>query len=148
MKAADRERRDAQVVQLFVDGLSYREIGGAVGLRSPQSVGNIVQRELKASADRRGLLVDEYFAVWQERTEQLFHAHWDRALQGDHRSAELCLKLLGQQARVYRLEANVSSTPAPTPTQPVEGEQAQQDELARLRAERAGDGLRVNPRGD
>ena len=50
MKAADRERRDAQVVQLFLAGASYRSIAGAVGLRSPQSVGNIVQREF---ADRR-----------------------------------------------------------------------------------------------
>lgn len=136
MKAADRKRRDAQVVQLFLDGLSYREIGAAAGLRSPQSVGNIVQRELKASAARRGLLVDECFAVWQERTEQLFHAHWDRALEGDHRSAELCCKLLAQQARVYGLEAQVGFLP--TAAQAVEGEQGPLDELARLRAARAG----------
>lgn len=97
-----------------------------------------MHRELKASAARRGLLVDECFAVWQERTERLFHAHWDRALEGDHRSAEVCRKLLAQQARVYGLDAEVGGLSAPTPTQAVEGEQAPMDELARLRAKRAG----------
>jgi hypothetical protein len=148
MKAADRERRDAQVVHLFLGGASYRSIAAAVGLRSPQSVGNIVQRALGSSSQRRELLTDEAFAVWQERSERLFRAHWGPALEGNHRSAEVCLKLLGQQARVYRLEAEVGSIPASTPTQPVEGEQAPQDELARLRAKRAGDVLTVNPRGD
>lgn len=145
---AEREQRDQRVMRLFVAGMSYRQIGQAVGLRSVSGVHRIVQRELAASAARRGLLIDEALAVWQERHERLFQAHWGPALDGDHRSAEVCLKLLGQQARVYRLEADVGSMPASTPTQTVEGEQAPQDELARLRAKRAGDGVRVNPRGD
>ena len=71
-----------------------------VGLRSPQSVGNIVQRALAGSSQRRELLTDEAFAVWQERSERLFRAHWGPALEGNHRSAELCRKLLAQQAQV------------------------------------------------
>jgi hypothetical protein len=51
---------------------------------------------------------------------------------------EVCRKLLRQHARVYGLQADVGLLRAPTPTQPVEGEQAPQDELARPRAKRAG----------
>jgi hypothetical protein len=86
MKASDRERRDAQVVHLFLSGASYRSIAGAVGLRSPQSVGNIVQRALGSSSQRRELLTDEAFAVWQERSERLLRAHWCPALGGNQQS--------------------------------------------------------------
>jgi hypothetical protein len=137
--AGDRARRDARVVRLFLAGLSYRDIGAVVGLRSPQSVGNIVQRELADSAARRGLLTDEAFAVWQERSERLLRAHWGRALDGNHRSAELCRKLLGQQAQVYGLAQEVAlAGGTPTGAVEVEPEDSDMDELARLRAKRAG----------
>lgn len=137
MKAAERERRDAQVVQLFLGGASYRSIAGAVGLRSPQSVGNIVARAFAGSSQRRELLTDEAFAVWQERTEALLNAHWDRALGGDQRSAEVCRKVLGLQAQVYGLAQEVSLAGG-TPTGVVEVEPDEsEDELARLRAARA-----------
>jgi hypothetical protein len=111
-----------------------------VGLRSVSGVHRIVQRELAASVARRGLLTDEAFAIWQERTERLLQAHWGRALGGDHRSADICRRLLAQQASVYGLNAQVG-LPTPTTTLGADGEQAPQDELARLRAKRAG----VNP---
>ncbi len=138
MKAVDRVRRDAQVVQLFLGGASHRSIAGAVGLRSPQSVGNIVQRALGSSSQRRELLTDEAFAVWQERSERLFRAHWGPALEGNHRSAELCRKLLGQQAQVYGLAKEVSlAGGTPTGVVEVEPVEADMDELAKLRAARA-----------
>ena len=134
--AVERARRDARVVKLFLAGASYRDICAVVGLRSPQSVGNIVARELSGSAQRRDLLTDEAFAVWQERSERLFRAHWGRALDGNYRSAELCRKLLGQQAQVYGLAREVSLIGG-TPAGVVEVE-PDMDELARLRAKRAG----------
>jgi hypothetical protein len=138
--AAERARRDARVVGLFLAGLSYRDIAAVVGLRSPTSVGNIVQQEFGSpdSAARRGLLTDAAFAMWQERSERLLRAHWGRALDGNHRSAELCRKLLGQQAQVYGLAQEVALA-AGTPTGVVEVEPVEpdMDELARLRAARA-----------
>jgi hypothetical protein len=134
----EREHRDHHVMRLFISGASYRQIGQAVGLRSVSGVHRIVQRELAASAARRTLLIDEALAVWQERQERLFQAYWGPALGGDYQAAEVCRRLLAQQARVYRLEADVGLLPGPTPTQVVGVEQAPQDELARLRAKRAG----------
>ena len=142
MKAADRERRDAQVVQLFLGGTSYRSIAGAVGLRSPQSVGNIVRRALGSSSQRRELLTDEAFAVWQERSERLLRAHWGPALDGNYRSAELCRKILAQHVLVYGMaqEGSLAGTradvvePEPEPTEDDDGDL---DLLARMRRDRA-----------
>lgn len=53
MRAAERALRDERVIRLFVAGHSYRVIAGLVGLRSPQSVANVVERELAAAARRR-----------------------------------------------------------------------------------------------
>jgi hypothetical protein len=58
-------------------------------------------------------------------------------LGGDHRSAEVCRKVLALQASVYGLSAQVG-LPGPTATLGVDGDQAPTDELARLRAKRAG----------
>lgn len=136
MKAAERADRNAKVLQLFLGGASYEDIAPEVGLSASQ-VSRVVQREFAAAAKRRGLLTDEAFAIWQERSEALFHAHWGRALDGDHRSAEICRKILAQQARLYGL---ADSIPLPAPSaahdDPVDDES--QDELARLRAQRGG----------
>ena len=140
MKAAERERRNAQVLQLFLGGASHRTIAKAVGLRSHRSVGNIVQAALGSTTERRDLLTDEAFAVWQERSERLFCAHWGRALEGNYRSAELCRKMLAQHVLVYGLAQEVSS--AGTRADVVEVEPAEDDDgdldvLARMRRDRA-----------
>jgi hypothetical protein len=139
LSRAEREQRNERVLQLFLAGLTYREIGAATGFRSTSGVHRVVQRELAAGAARREVLSDEPFVLWQERTEALLAAHWDRATRADgpdYRSAELCRKLLGQQARVYGLGADVP-LPAPTATLPADddGEEGV-DDLARLRAAR------------
>lgn len=139
MKAAEREQRNATALQLFVAGASYRQIGASIGLRSVSQVHAIVQRELAAAAQRRSLLTDEALAVYQERQERLFQAHWAPALKGDHRSAEICRRLLDQSARLHGLYADAAPS-LPAPTAPLNGEggdqEAPQDELSQLRARR------------
>lgn len=147
MKAEDRAKRDTQVLEMFVGGATYRQIGAQVGLKSTRTIHTIIQRELAAAAQRRGLLTDEAYAIHQERTERLFLAHWTLANKpkedGSHRSAEICRRILAQQAKLlYGLDADASPLPAPTATAAGQVEddqdQAPQDELARLRAQRAG----------
>jgi hypothetical protein len=55
------------------------------------------------------LLTDEAFAIWQERTEALLHAHWDRAIIGLRscagscwRSRRACTGLLQRRIRCRR----------------------------------------------
>ena len=141
LSRSERERRDARVFAMFAEGASYREIGAAVGLRSVSGVHRIVQRELAAGARRRDVLTDDAFALWQERQETLLRAHWDRATAAtpDHRSAELCRKLLANQARVYRLGEAVQELPGPTQKLGDDGQDdgdEPENELDRLRAKR------------
>jgi hypothetical protein len=139
MKAAERERRNAQVLQLFLGGASHRTIARVVGLRSHRSVGNIVAAALGSTTDRRDLLTDEAFAVWQERSERLFQANWGRALDGNYRAAELCRKLLAQMALVYGLaqEVSLAGTRADVVEVDPEPDDEDLDVLARMRADRA-----------
>lgn len=102
LRTVERLARDDRVLWLFFAGHSYRAIAREVGLRSPQSVGNVVRRELARSQDCRvGTEVGR--ALWIERSEQLFAESWPAALAGDHRAAESCLRLMESQARFYGL---------------------------------------------
>jgi Homeodomain-like domain len=143
MKAAERELRDARVMQMFYAGASYREIAEAVGLRSKSTVGQIVQRALVATGDRRELLSDEARSVWLERFEQLWGATWPQALEGDRYAATECRRLLGQWASVFGLSKKVTFADAGrlevVDLDPPERDEdlADMDELTRLRYERA-----------
>lgn len=143
MKAADRELRDARVMEMFYAGESYREIAAAVGLRSKTSVGNIVERGLAATGDRRGLLTDEAHSVWLERFESLWGANWPLARNGDRYAASECRRLLGQWASVFGLSRKVTFADTGrlevVDVDPPERDDdlAGMDELARLRYNRA-----------
>lgn len=117
-----------RVLQLFLAGATYQQIAAAVELDSAQ-VHDIVCDELQQSGDRRGVLMDNFKAVFQERAEALFKAHWAPALRGDHKSAEICRKILDQQARLFSDPAFglATATRKGTPL----------DELAARRAEAA-----------
>jgi Homeodomain-like domain-containing protein len=147
VKAAERVERDQKVLRLWIAGGSYPRIAQAVGL-SARQVERIVKATLAAGAARRALLSEEALAVHQERHERLFEAHWIPALNGDHRSAELCRRLLDQNAKLHGLYgegggAAGSALPAPTAPltsgdgadSPRESEEPA-DELAKLRARR------------
>jgi hypothetical protein len=120
----EREERDQRILQLFLAGATYRQIAAAVDLSSTQSVHEIVRRELSEAGRRRSVLLEEAKSIYQERSEALFKAHWGAALRGDHKSAEICRRLLDQQARLFGIAA---------PEPEVEDEP---DELAKLRSRR------------
>lgn len=143
MKAAERDERNARALALFVGGATYKQIAATIGLRSQSAAHTIVQQALAASAQRRALLSDEALAIHQERQERLLLAHWTRALGSpdkdpDHRSAEIVRRILGQQAKLYGLDADPAPLPAPTgKLAPSDEDEEEQDDLARLRARRA-----------
>lgn len=123
MKGPERAKRDAKVLQLFVAGATYRQIAEAVDLASVASVDSIIKREMAKAARRRDRLVDQAFDVYVERTEALFKAHFPKALAGDHRSAEVCRRILAQQARLYGLDIPAGGPGnAEPPEPPLEGD--------------------------
>lgn len=110
MRLGERRERDERVMWLFVAGHSYRQIARSVGLRSPQSVGNVVRRELGRGGQRRGALTELGRAMFVERSEALLLSYWPAALAGDHRATDACLRLLDEQARFYGLWFRVGDT--------------------------------------
>lgn len=103
VQAEERRRRDDLVLRLFLAGASYRQIARRVGLRSPQSIANIIRRELRSGAGPRTPETETGRAVWIERSEALLAAAWPGAMAGDPEAGEECLQLLNQQARFYGL---------------------------------------------
>lgn len=122
--------RDAKVLQLFVAGASYRQIAAAVGVASAEVVHEIVRREIEQTAARREVLAESASAVFVERSEALFRAHWGPALRGDHKSAEICRRILEQQGRMFAAEPQAPSG------EPDTVEDSTFDELARRRTGR------------
>lgn len=153
VNAAERADRDQRILQLWIAGGSYLRIAKAVGL-TQRRVEQVVKAELAAGAGRRALLTEEALAVHQERVavhqqrrERLFEVHLKKAENGDHQAAELCRRLLAddarlldQNARLYGLYGDAS--PLPAPTAPLTGEDGggqeseEADELSKLRARR------------
>lgn len=97
---------EQKVAGLFLAGATFKQIAQAVGVDEDEIEG-IVRAELSGSAGRRAILTEEAAAIHQERTEALFRAHWAPAIRGDHRSAEICRRILDRQARELSSEQPV-----------------------------------------
>lgn len=96
-----RARRDTKVLNLFIAGATYKQIGEhpdiALGI---SQVDRIVKRELARAAKRRDLLADQALTMWVERSEALLRANWAKAMGGDYRAGLLCDRILARQARL------------------------------------------------
>jgi hypothetical protein len=136
-----RQARDDDILRLFIAGATYRQIGRALNT-SIATVSRVVVKKLAEGQTRRDLLSDQALSVHTERTERLFQAHWQKALAGDHRSAEICRRILAQQERTREAAWGAAALPAPTQTL-TEGDDdvagfndEPQDDLSKLRAAR------------
>jgi hypothetical protein len=134
-------------MKLFYAGANYRQISEAVGLRSAQSVANVVQREMAASAGQREHEVEEAREMFLERWRQLWQANHAAAMTGDHRALAECRRLQGQWSAMFGLSripaSSLAGAEAADDIQ--DGDQdapvvVSMDELARLRAQRFGVG--------
>jgi hypothetical protein len=113
VNADERARRDALVWQMFLAGVSYREIGKNPRVQlSCRGVELAVRRQMSGTAQRRNLLTDEAMAVHTERLESLFATAYAKAVSGNARAGEQCRRLLDQMARVRGLYAGPGERPA------------------------------------
>jgi hypothetical protein len=89
-------QRDQRALQLYLAGASDSQIASALGI-GEKDVKEIVVIQLENSAARRSAFMDFARTINQERTEALFRAHYGPALRGDHRSTEICNRILEKQ---------------------------------------------------
>jgi hypothetical protein len=130
VSATQRRARDAVILQEFLAGASYREIGRDPRVHlSAQGVANVVHQELAEGAERRGLLREHAATIHAARLEMLLSAVWERALAGDCRATELARRILDQQGRFYRINDRLKAA-----RQASEVKSEAEDELERYRA--------------
>jgi hypothetical protein len=107
MPRVDRESRrtrDALILRLFVAGLTHRQIGAHPQVQLSQStVTEILHRELAASGPAYEAVRSEARTVFLMRSEQLLKAAWPKAMKGDIAAVNVCVRVVGQQARIYGL---------------------------------------------
>jgi hypothetical protein len=92
----DKAERDNRIWQLFIAGAPNQQIATAVDC-TVEVVEAVIAEQLLAGQHRRRVLTEHRYAVNLERTEALLKAHWGAALRGDHRSAEICNRILERQ---------------------------------------------------
>jgi hypothetical protein len=130
VSATQRRARDAMILQEFLAGASYREIGRDPRVNlSAQGVANVVNEALSEGAGSVDLLREHAATIYAERLEMLLSAVWEPALAGDCRATELALRILDQQGRFYRIKDRLNAV---RPASHIDGEP--EDELARYRA--------------
>jgi len=109
VRREERAERNVLVLRLFLSGWSYSAIGRHEQVRlSPQGVANVVHAQLRADAVRSEELIEQARTVWMMRAESLLRTHMPRALRGDVAAAELCRKVLSDQARFFGLYERAS----------------------------------------
>lgn len=111
---AERAKRDARVLQMFIAGATYRDIGERMAM-SHTNVDKVIRREMAKAAKRRDQLADQALAVFVERTEALFRAHFPKALGGDYKAAVICDRVLARQARMGMYGGGAAAISGPGP---------------------------------
>jgi len=128
-----RSKRDALIMQMFLSGWSYADIGRHSHINLTHArVHAIVNKALAETAQRHALLQDKAFAIYVERMEALMKAMWPQAMQGDLKAVEASRRLLEQMSRLYDLEEEGKVTGA-APMSDADFEEPEGDELAEYR---------------
>lgn len=130
----ERARRDTLIMQMFLSGWSYKDIGrhSHVNLTYAR-VHTIVKKALEDAANRQTLLQDKALAIYVERMEALMKATWPQAMQGDLKAVEMSRRLLEQMSRLYDLEEEGRVSTGSLPPSDAELDEDSDDELAEYR---------------
>ncbi|URM86452.1 RNaseE [Mycobacterium phage Hilltopfarm] len=140
MNRVERARRDAKVLRLHIAGATYRQIAEACDI-SVGMADKIVKRELAKAAARRDLLADQALAMFLERSESLFKAHYPKAMKGDYKAAVICDRIMARQARLFGVVdghgiGGAGTEDPPEPPDTGDDPEDDDDELAKWRSRR------------
>jgi hypothetical protein len=110
---AERERRDAAILNAFLSGATERDIAKmrSVDL-SPSRVHRIIVEQLEIAGERFGLISEKALIVYSERLEMLLKAIWPAAISDkDPKAIEVARRLLDQQSKLYNISDERTSMP-------------------------------------
>ncbi|MBA9005964.1 hypothetical protein [Thermomonospora cellulosilytica] len=103
-QAATAERR-RKAIAMRIAGVDWQSIADQLGYASRGAACTDVTRALKANRRAEAQEVELLRDIEGQRLDRLQAAYWAPALKGDHRSAEVILRVMAQRARLEGLEA-------------------------------------------
>lgn len=103
-RAKTAERR-AQAIQLRIAGLDYETIAKRLGYSSRQAAAKDLQRALARNLELERTAADELRHIELMRLDRLQGSFWARALGGDLKAAEFCLKVVTERRKLLGLDA-------------------------------------------
>jgi hypothetical protein len=98
------EAKQRQVIALEMRkaGASFPEIARELGYRGPSGAFNAVNNAIR---DWVAPAAEEVFELEAQRLDRLMLSYWQKALDGEHKSAELVLKIMDRRAKLLGLDA-------------------------------------------
>ncbi|MFD1145959.1 hypothetical protein [Saccharothrix hoggarensis] len=103
-RAKTAERR-AQAIQLKLAGLDFETIAQRLGYSSRQAAHKDLQRALARNLALEAAAADELRHVELMRLDRLQGAFWAKAVGGDIKAGELCLRIIAERRKLLGLDA-------------------------------------------
>jgi hypothetical protein len=100
--AAERQRK---AVELRMAGLTFQAIADTLGYANRSSATDAVTRALRDTVPKE--LTDELRQIENQRLDRLYGPMYARALAGDHRAVDACLRIMARRAALNGLDAPV-----------------------------------------
>lgn len=97
-------QRRLEAIQLRRDGLSFTEIGSRLGI-SRQMANRIVRRELQNLQALSLQEADLLRTLEADRLDLLLKSFMPKAREGDHKAADVVLKVIDRRAKLFGLDA-------------------------------------------
>jgi hypothetical protein len=112
-KVLAAQRRRA-AMKMRANGATYATIGAKLEV-SERRAWKMVQEGLQRLNDQMALDAEKLRRESVEMIDQILQGHLPRAVDGDSKSAQVCLRALDQKARLYSLVKVQAAQEGPTP---------------------------------
>jgi len=103
-RIAEAEERRKQVSALLTAGVPYRVIAEQLGV-VPSTICEDVKRILERLREQQVVYGKRYQSLQLARLERINAANWRKAVEGDEKAGELCLKVHDRISRLLGLDA-------------------------------------------
>lgn len=104
-KRAQVAERRTRAIELRLAGTDWQTVADTLGYSDRGAAHKDVTRALKANLAAEAEQIEEMRYTVGLRLEQLQSVMWPKAVKGDARAADTCLKIIQQWCKLYGLEA-------------------------------------------
>lgn len=103
--SATRAEKKRRILEMALAGIPLKQIADTLGYRNTATVADILRRLVDQSMSIDAGALEELRKTELSRLDRLQQAHWMNALRGDHRSTDMCLKIIDRRSRLLGLDA-------------------------------------------